>query len=549
MSEVIITYSGINIFEGIGPTPLVSLSTENTYENTPLYTIDKIVLNGRIKRDNCSTSGISDPYEKLKQLISKLNKPFQGLKIEEISNGQNKIIYDWKYSILKNFSIDKNNWYDWIPYSIEFDCYKGIFFENNRIINPTRKIDAKNNEDGTVSLSISCSCNGLNKDNQAIEYARKFVYDNSILTQSDINNLYWTADILKESIPYNISEQETFDRLNGSVEVSRDYIIQDKSLGFSRGIVLFQRSISTKDDGEYIVSINGSIQGNKREDTTLLQIEDDIKKYDWYSIGNELYRNSTNEDSNLYKSPVNFSLQRSPNENSVNFSIEYSNKKFNDIYIIDQTTTNFNKESGLDCIDISLEIRSDLKCENLRWDKITEYYNSFDFLDYVEKKWLKYGTKSKLNLSTNETTYSEDKFNGSISIQGKFCAGIGQDCGCLKNIKYSYSFVPPLNEYKVSLPVNGEGCHYIENLLVLKRASFSIRGNITQSLCCSYQRTVFELKNRINQIANSIFYGENKILDSIQISQADPVGEINFDFSWSAKKDKIIPDHIVEPEN
>ena len=100
---------------------------------------------------------------------------------------------------------------------------------------------------------------------------------------------------------------------------------------------------------------------------------------------------------------------------------------------------------------------------------------------------------------------------------------------------------------KASLPINSNGCHFIENLKLLKRANFSIKGSLINPVCCSYEKTVAQLRNRINQISNSVFYADNgvKILESSQISKTLPAGTISFDFSWSAEKNFIIPENLL----
>jgi hypothetical protein len=95
------------------------------------------------------------------------------------------------------------------------------------------------------------------------------------------------------------------------------------------------------------------------------------------------------------------------------------------------------------------------------------------------------------------------------------------------------------------LPINSNGCHYIEDIKIIKRAAFNIQGTLIKPVCCSYEKTVAQLRNRVNQISNSIFYGANKILDSSQISKVSPAGSITFAFSWSAEKAIIIPDNLL----
>ena len=247
----------------------------------------------------------------------------------------------------------------------------------------------------------------------------------------------------------------------------------------------------------------------------------------------------------LYRTPTNFSLQRDFSNNSVEFSLEFSNKQDNKVYVVDETEISHDLITSRKCIQANLTIRSEIKCKKERWDNVLKYYNQLDFINYVQTKWTKFGNTEKLNFNEKDNSYSENQFEGTIQIGARFCNSLGFDCGCLQNFTYEYSFVPAISEVKASLPINSNGCHFIENMNTIKRASFSIKGSLMKPVCCSYEKTVAQLRNRINQIANSLFYGKKKILDSSQISKVSPAGSISFDFSWSAEKAIIIPENLL----
>jgi hypothetical protein len=247
----------------------------------------------------------------------------------------------------------------------------------------------------------------------------------------------------------------------------------------------------------------------------------------------------------LYRTPTNFSLQRDFSNNSVTFSLEFSNKQDNKVYTIDETRITHDLITSRKCIEANLTIRSEIKCKKERWDNVYKYYNQLDFVDYVQKKWTKFGNTERLNFNEKDNSYSENQLEGTIQISANFCNSLGSDCGCLQNFTYEYSFTPALSEIKASLPINSNGCHFIENMNTVKRAFFSIKGSLINPVCCSYEKTVAQLRNRVNQISNSLFYGKDKITESSQISKISPAGIISFDFSWSAEKAIIIPENLL----
>jgi hypothetical protein len=546
MSQVTVTY-GTDLFLNIGPQPIVSIDTENVYVNGEMHSVDTVTLNGRIRRDDCKDSGLSDLHTKVKTLLQRLNVgERKNLSITETIDYVTLDVYSWLYAIPISVSIDDNKWYDWVPYSIQFRCYKEGYFKDSGIINPRREISSQNNPDGTVEITITCSCEGKTTITQAIENARLFVYNNSALLQSDLTNLFWTQEVVKDAQPYLTSQSENFNRLTGEVSTTRTYILQDPSLGFSRGVLKFTRDISVDQTGEIVVSINGEHQGSFDSDTTALSFNDDIKNIDWHQLATEAVSSYLSDAQVLYSSPVNFSFNRNQNTNSISFSIEFSSKRPDGVYIIDQTRISNDIENSKKCIEVSVQIKSDLKNEEERWSAVVGYYSTFSIQDFAQEKWLKYGNTEPLNLNTRQNiSYSENKFEGTIDVSASFCVDQGQSCGCLEDINYKYSFVPALKEYKVSIPKESEGCHYIEDLRVYKRASFSINGSVLPAACCSYDKTIFELKNRLNQICNSMFFGERKILDSVEISKQETGGTLSFSASWSAKKDPIIPEELL----
>lgn len=585
MSNVKINFgSEVDTFKNVGPPPFVSISSQNVYSNEKLHTVDKVTLSGTVKKENGCTGGFQELYQKTKTLISNLNKNFDKLSILEsigstgasgstgaIEGGPFNIIYEWDHAIVRSISFDENKWYDWLPYTIELDCYKNGYFASDGIINPSRTVSYETQNDNIVSLSITCSCNGINNSNQAIENARSFAEINSNISIADITQAsslhanikktnYFKPEFPEKRILKSINE--TIDRLAGTVSIQKTYLLQEDA-GVSNGILNFTRVLNSSENGEYTVSIDGSIQGcidRERElgggylsDTTLDMIADDIKNKDWYSIANELYSNvapiagatgANDPLDTLLKAPISFTIDRNQNENSVQFSLEFSNKENADILIVDSTTIAKNYENSKKTIDINLQIISNLKNHAARWDSVVNYYNNFNLIDYVKAKWSKYLNTEDLEFNVTQNSYSENKFEGFINIEASFSIRLTDEFQCLQNINYTYEYTPPLREVQVGIPIKGQGCHFVENIDLLKRASFGIGGKASISKCCSYEQAIFELKNKINQISNILFSGKEKILEKIEISKQNPAGEIDFSFLWSAEQDAIIPQYI-----
>jgi hypothetical protein len=301
--------------------------------------------------------------------------------------------------------------------------------------------------------------------------------------------------------------------------------------------------MSISEDGEVTVVISGEEKGALGSDTSLFIVSDDIKNRDWYSIAQELYAQTNS--GNLFVNPIRFSIDRNVSSESVSFSITFSNKQDNNVYVIDQTTITHDYEKSVNCIEASLSIRSNFGCHTSRWQNVQSYYQGLDFWQYINDRWREYGQTTSLNSRETSRSISENRYEGSITVSMTLCDNIGENCGCLQNLTYSLSFSPSIKQYSVSPTFGGRGCYYIEDLMASNRATFSVKGSVTPSPCCSIDQSLLQLQNRANQLANIYFAGSDKILETDSISEPSPRGELSFDFTWSADQSNIVPSDLL----
>lgn len=536
--SVSIYYNDIDLFSGIGPVPIVSRSVSNVYVNKKSHLVDSFSLSGRIKRTNC-VSGFDDPYTISRTLCQRLSKNFK--KFEIIENSSSVFRYD--YAIVRNISFSSDVWYDWIPYTIDIECYRKETFDTYGIIDPVEQFELTVNPDNTLQITVSVSCKGLNNSSSAIENAKNFITSFSSYDPNSMD-FYWASTDSGSKSFFLRSEEESVNRLTGELSYRRVYIGQEIPSAGQFGVITYSRDLSKTENGEVLVTISGIETCSNIGDNTISAIENDIKEKDWYSIANELYK-QIEPTGNLFSNSTRFSLQREVSSNSINFSLTFSNQQENDVYVIDQTEITHDYERSINCITASLTIRSNNACHQTRWNNVLNYYNNLDFVQYIEDRWAEYGETSRLSLKEKRKSISENRYEGVISISATLCDDSGESCGCLENLSYEFSFVPPLVQHSVSPTMGGKGCYYIENLRAANRGQFSIRGSTSVSICCSIAQASFQLKNRINQIMNSYFAGSDKTLDASQISKTDPNGKISFDFTWSADQNSVIPSNLL----
>jgi len=533
---VTVYYNNIDLFSGLGITPLISRSVENVYVNKVSHLVDKITLFGRLKKTDC-THGFDVVYSLSRSLCTRLSNGFKQLRIQEDSTS----VFSYDYAIVRSVNFSEDKWFDWVPFTIEIDCYDKGYFESNGIIDPQEQFSIETLPDNTLKLTVTTSCKGLNNNSQGIKNAQTFALAD-VFSPSSLD-FYWVEDYANYYF-FLTSYEESVNRLTGEASVTKTYVGQHKNFASTYGILTYTREMSMSENGEVIVSISGSEKGAVSSETSLFMVSEDIKTKDWYSIANELYK-QYDQSGTLFSNPVKFSVQRNVSNENVSFSISFSNQQNNDVYVIDQTTVTKDFERSINCIEASLEIRSNFGCHSKRWTNVLNYYNSLNFAQYVQDRWNEYGQRGRLDFKENNRSLTENQQEGFISISMTLCDNGGENCGCLQGLEYSFDFEPSLGQHSVSPTFGGEGCYYIERLNAATRAKFSIRGSTSASNCCSIEKTIFQLRNKANQLANVYFPGSDKILELDQISKPDTRGRISFDFAWSADQGIIVPSNLL----
>lgn len=538
MGAVTVYYDNVDLLSGIGPAPLISRDVENVYINRTSHLVNKFSLSGRIHRSSC-ISGFADPYSISRTLINRLSKNFRKFEIKEDATS----IFSSDYAVVRGVSFNSDDWYDWIPYTIEIDCYDKGFFESYGIIEPEEQFDLEILPNNTVQVSISVSCRGLNKSFGGATNAKTFISSFGSYNPASLD-FYWPDVTLSNYTFFLTSRQESINRLTGEASVELVYIGQLTSIAGSYGVLTYTRDMDISENGEVTVTINGTEKGALNAGQTLLVVETDVKNRNWHTVANELYT-QVDTTGTLFSNPIKFSLQRDISNENVSFTISFSNQQNNNVYVIDQTTITHDYEKSTNCIEASLTIKSNFGCHAQRWTYVSNYYSSLNFNTYVQTLWNKYGQTSRLNFLERNRSYSENRYEGSINITAKFCDNSGEDCGCLQDFVYDMEFGPPIKQYSVSPTLGGYGCYYIEDLQASKRGTFSLRGSVASAQCCAIEKTIFQLKNKANQLANSFFAGSDKILESSQVTKSEPNGRIGFDFTWSADQGNIIPSNLL----
>ena len=226
MGAVTVYYDNVNLFNGIGPVPLISSDVQNVYINKVSHLVNKLTLSGRLKRFACQPSGsdltgFDGTHSLARTLINRLSKNFRKLEIKEDST----TVFSYDYAIIRSVSFNSDSWYDWVPYIIEIDCYSKGYFDSYGVIDPTGEFEVEVLPNNTVRVLISTSCKGINKTNSGFKNAQDFASSFGFYDPSDLD-FYWTDLPLSYYTFFLISREETINRLTGEIQINLEYLGQ-----------------------------------------------------------------------------------------------------------------------------------------------------------------------------------------------------------------------------------------------------------------------------------------------------------------------------------
>lgn len=526
----IIKYNGSDPFSDLAVgTPLVARNYNPVYTNERHGIIDSFVLSGRIKRDDC-TGGFQSIKEQVDELINRFSYNFKSFQIETDS----QVVYNANYAIVRSIRIDESNFFNLVPFSIQIDIISDTYVAG--ILEPEEIWSYEDNGDCTVTITHTISARGVNTSIQALDSAKDFVRARAGYSGANYSQ---TFTFVTEPILQN--RRETVDRLSGKVSLVETYLYGGINPS-SNCVTTYTIDVSQR-DGQTDISISGSVRGGENNNMTV--VRNSFETVDWYSLAADVFL-LYNPVDNLPEQPISYSETVNSEEKVLSFQFRYSDSVDTDIYLIDSTTINRDLISGITCIEYRGLIKANGSCGANRWMLANNYFNSLNIDSIVAQKWATYGSGGRLAAKPKSKTITHDEFNGQISFTVSYCDSNKEDCGCLQDFDYNLSFKPALPVYSDQPTLDGEGCHYIEDLNGLSRAQFQINGRAKSSFCCSLSRSVSELKTRLNLLCNKYFGGTDKILESSTISEDQNSNLIDFSCSWSATNNLIVPSYLLE---
>lgn len=525
-------YNGVDPFDGICAPPLLARSEEIVRQGSKIVRAQKITLSGEVKRLTCS-GGFSETYNQTKNLILKFAQNFKQFQILE----EGSLVYSCDNAIIESISFQDSPFIDLIPFQIEITCYQNNFVAEG-IIDPVETFEYEESDGYIVNITHTISAKGFNTSSEALTNVINFVS-----SRTGYNALVApTPSGYTVTSPILIKRNQSINKLTGEVTYIEKFSYDKSNLSGDRNYILDLQYEISDSSGVTTVSVSGKIYG--AIDSNISLVRNNLKSINFYSLALQEYSAMFPTYSDLEAIPNSLQISENNTDNSISFTLGYRNNKQSDPFIIDSTTVT-QDFSGVDCISVSILIKSIYGCPAEKLRKTKEYYQTFDLQAYVNQKWAKYGTGIGLGAVEKNRSYSIDYETGNISVEATYCTDFFEDCGCLENFNYTFTLSPSIPSFTEAAAYHGEGCYYIQKLNYNRRAKFSISGSARPSKCCTKESVESQIYNRINLTLLKYFSASDIILDSANIEYADDNSIVSFSFSWNGIQSSQLSDDYV----
>lgn len=525
-------YNGVDPFAGICAPPLLSKSEEIIRQGSKIVRIENITLSGELRKTVCD-GGLIDTYNQSKALILKFAENFKLFEI--IENGST--VFSYATPIVESISFGESVFFDLIPFQIQIICYQNNFIAEG-VLEPSEQFDYEEQDGCIVGVTHTVSARGFNTSNEALQNVLNFLQ-----SRSGFDNLLApAASGFTVADPIMIKRSESIDKMTGSATLTERYLFDKATTSGSNLYILDYTTEASESDGITYISINGTLRASF--DNSMENLRGHFQTLSLYDIALEEYGDTFSGAGDLELVPSSFTVTENVNEKTLTFTISYHNNKQNDPFLIDSTTITEGFD-GVDCISVSLIIRSIFGCPDDRLIKTKAYYQAFNLESYVATKWDNYGTGRQLGSTPKSQSLSIDSGTGDIGIEITYCTDSFEDCGCLENLNYSWTLSPAIPLFSEVDTYQGMGCYYVQDLNCNRRAKFSINGSARPSKCCSNDSVVSQLYSRVNLILSQYFTASDIILDAANIEFSIDRSIVSFSFSWNGIQSQQLSDAYV----
>lgn len=465
-NNVKVFYNNVDVFQGIAPTPFVSISQDYIDYGNKWNQVTNISLEGQLTGQFVGAKSYSLLNDAAKSLHERFKDNYKTLSIKE--NGTD--LYVGNNAVINSINIEESSWYGLLPFTIDLSVYSENYFQDYYGVVEPEENFAFNEENGDIlNLVHSISAKGIVVNNQnAIQNAKDWVL-------SRVNNFNQISPILSKNAGATqdrqfilYSTQEVIDRFNGTYSVERTY---RKSLNLENPdncLLTYNIDLNYNvDDGLVTASINGNLEGNN-----LSTLKQEYNKLDLYNLCNKISKDTYNEL--LTNRALSQSIEEVGEENTLTFSASFNNDTSNEI--TNNYTIDINEDS-LKCIRTA-SINANISCKygdlKTKMQKVEQFYRTqFSAKNLVNQEFAKeFNTKLNPEPLTESITF--DKFNAQINYSAQFTdkkISIFED---ILNLSSNVNYTPSIKIYVPNTSAFTARDHNVQNLECANRSKIEI---------------------------------------------------------------------------
>lgn len=465
-NNVKIYYNGVDVFEGIAPTPFVSISQDYIDFGNKWNQVTNITLEGQLTGQFLGPKSYNLLNDAAKSLHERFKDNYKTLSIKE----NNTDLYVGNNTVINSINIEESSWYGLLPFTIDLSVYSENYFQDYYGVVEPEENFAFNEENGDIlNLVHSISAKGIVAKNQnAIQNAKDWVL-------SRVNNFSQISPILSRNAsavqnrPFILySTQEVVDRFNGTYSVERTYKKSSNLENPENCLLTYNIDLDYNlDDGLVSASINGALEGSN-----LNILKQEYNKLNLYNLCNRISKDTYNEF--LTNRTLSQSVEESSEENRLNFSASFNNDTSNEI--TNNYTIDINEDS-LKCIRTA-SINANISCKygdlKTKMQKIEQFYKTqFSAKNLVNQEFRKeFGTQLNPEPITESITF--DKFNAQINYSAQFTDKKISYTSDIINLSSSVNYTPSIKIHVPNTSAFTPREHNVQNLNCANRSRLEI---------------------------------------------------------------------------
>lgn len=519
--EVKILYDGKDVFEGISPTPFVSISEEYIDFGTQWNQISNLKLEGQLTGQYLGGASYNYMYDAVQKLCSGFANNYKTIQITE--GGAE--VYRGDVAVVNSISIADSAWYGILPYSVELSIYnEDLFIDYYGIADPEETFSFSEEDGKIISLTHSVSARGNTNDQNGITNAKEWV-----MTRTGNVNTVSPIFIKNNDRPFLLQTiKETVDRFNGVYSWEASY----KKSAFTEdpNNCLLNYTIDLNsgiDDGFVTADINGTLQSN-----SLSVLRQEYKKLNLFNICSmgceDVFKTA------LSSRPIQQNVDESPDENQINFKSSYNNDFGADVindYSVDIS------EDSLKCVR-NVSFRATISCKYgdlaSRWDKVQAFYRTqFKPFSLARGEFVK-----EYSTSLRETPLGEsitfDQFNAQITYSAQYTdkkrSSFSND---IINLSSSVTLNPAIDIHAPHTSAFTARAHNIQFLGCAKRASLEISVTAVAKMNKTSSFAETEAQREVNRVKINFLKGANTLLEQRSVTRNEDLKSVTISETWT----------------